>query len=139
MGIRREVAVALAALGTLTAGATVAAATAWAAPPLHVEMSEVQCRSADLDFASAAPKTGADNADRGGNVATVRMTFRSATKDSQPVAYSVTVDGKQRASGSVSGGGKSTSGFSISNGKSSRLVVTSGSTVVLDRTVAGRC
>lgn len=119
MGIRRKAAVVLAALGTLTAGASVAVATAWAAPPLHVEMSDVKCYS--------------------GAVPMVLMTFRSATNDSERISYSVTVDGEQRASGAVSGGGRSINGVTLDNGTSSRVVVTTGSTVVLDRVITGNC
>ncbi|MBB5154899.1 hypothetical protein [Saccharopolyspora phatthalungensis] len=138
MGIRREAAVVLAALGTLTVSASVVAATAWAGPPLHVEMGKVECHtSADLLSRIGLPKSLADKADNGAPAAMVPMTFRSA--DGQRVSYSVTVDGKQRASGSVSGGGQSINSVTIDGGKSSRLVVTTGPTVLVDRMVAGRC
>ncbi|MEV0705526.1 hypothetical protein AB0I53_47500 [Saccharopolyspora sp. NPDC050389] len=139
MGIRRETAVVLAALGTLTAGASVAAATAWAAgPPLTVEVGEARClHAADLPFVAAVPKIAAGQENSA--MTTVRLTVRSATNDSKTHAYTVTVDGDQRASGSVSGGGMSINSVSIANGKSSRLVITTGPTVVLDRPITGRC
>lgn len=136
MEIRRKTAVALAALGILAAGASVAAATAWAGPPLQVEVGETRClRTADLPFVPQALKDAAEQE----NLATVRMTFRSATKDSKTIAYSVAVDGNVRASGSISGGGVSTQSVGVANNRSSRLVVTTGPAVVLDRTVTGRC
>ncbi|MEV5540763.1 hypothetical protein AB0L13_28330 [Saccharopolyspora shandongensis] len=139
MGIRRETAVVLAALGTLAAGASVAAATAWAAgPPLTVEVGEARClRAADLPVVAAVPKIAAALEDSASD--TVRLTVRSATKDNQKHAYVVTVDGEQRASGSVSGGGMSINSVSIADGKSSRVVVATGPTVVFDQTIAGRC
>ncbi|MEV6230442.1 hypothetical protein AB0L88_21545 [Saccharopolyspora shandongensis] len=139
MGIRRETAVVLAALGTLAAGASVAAATAWAAgPPLTVEAGEARClRAADLPVVAAVPKIAAALEDSASG--TVRLTVRSATKDNEEHAYVVTVDGEQRASGSVSGGGMSINSVSIADGKSSRVVVTTGPTVVFDQTIAGRC
>ncbi|MEU5848239.1 hypothetical protein [Saccharopolyspora shandongensis] len=139
MGIRRETAVVLAALGTLAAGASVAAATAWAAgSPLTIEVGEARCLHAtDLPVVSAAPKIAAALEDSAS--ATVRLTVRSATKDNQKHAYVVTVDGEHRASGSVSGGGMSINSVSIANDKSSRVVVATGPTVVFDQTIAGRC
>ncbi|MEV0053893.1 hypothetical protein AB0H34_25755 [Saccharopolyspora shandongensis] len=142
MGIRRETAVVLAALGTLAAGASVAAATAWAAwaagPPLTVEVGEARClRAADLPVVAAVPKIAAALEDSASD--TVRLTVRSATKDNQKHAYVVTVDGEQRASGSVSGGGMSINSVSVADGKSSRVVVATGPTVVFDQTIAGRC
>ncbi|MGW5642736.1 hypothetical protein ACWEV3_29420 [Saccharopolyspora sp. NPDC003752] len=138
MGIRRETAVVLAALGTLTAGASVVAATAWAAgPPLTVEVGESRClHAADLPFLAAALKTAGQEDSAS---ATVRLTVRSATNDGQQHPYVVTVDGEQRASGSVSGNGMSINSVGIANGKSSRVVVATGPTVIFDRTIAGRC
>ncbi|GAA0525780.1 hypothetical protein GCM10011581_14070 [Saccharopolyspora subtropica] len=135
MGIRRDVTVALAALGTLAGGAA-ATATAWANPPLHVEMSQVRCFDpAKFDLTAWLPK--------GIRIApqpTVLVTVRSSTGDARPIAYSVTVDGQHRASGSVSGGGISANGVTVANGRASRIVVTtSDKVVVLDRVVTGRC
>ncbi|MFI0467867.1 hypothetical protein ACH347_27625 [Saccharopolyspora sp. 5N102] len=139
MGIRRETAVVLAALGTLTAGASVVAATAWAAgPPLTVEVGEARClHAADLPFVAAVPKIAAMQEVSASS--TVRLTVRSATNDGQKHSYVVTVDGEQRASGSVSGNGMSINSVSIANGKNSRVVVATGPTVIFDRTIAGRC
>ncbi|MGW3468932.1 hypothetical protein ACWDKQ_10785 [Saccharopolyspora sp. NPDC000995] len=136
MEIRRKTAVVLAALGTLTTGASVAAATAWAGPPLHVEVGEAQClRTADLPIIGKVLKDAAVQQ----NLTTVRLAFRSATNDRQTVAYSVAVDGNVRASGSVSGGGVSINSVTVANNGSSRLVVTTGPTVVVDRTITGHC
>ncbi|QIZ34684.1 hypothetical protein [Saccharopolyspora sp. ASAGF58] len=136
MEIRSKTAVVLAALGTLTAGASVAAATAWAGPPLHVEVGEARClRTADLPIVGKFLKDAVGQED----LTTVRLTFRSATNARQAVSYSVAVDGNVRASGSVSGGGVSINSVTVANNGSSRLIVTTGPTVVIDRTITGHC
>ncbi|MGW1676971.1 hypothetical protein [Saccharopolyspora sp. NPDC002376] len=130
MGIRREAAVLLAALGTLAAGSSVVAATAWAAPPLNVEVNEAQCLHADVPLIPAPVK---------GTYPMVTLTMRSTAKENERTDYSVTVNGTERAAGTLSGGGTAVNGISVDNGKASRLLVTSGKSIVVDRMVTGRC
>lgn len=140
MGIRRSTAVVLAALGTLTAGASTFAATAWAEPPLRVEAGAPQCVNKDALHLLPVPAGLKPVVDQGvGNSSTVMLTFHGASKDGRAVPYSVTVDGEQRASGSVGGGGKAINGVTLTNDKSSRVVVTSGPEVIFDRMITGHC
>ena len=140
MGIRRSTAVVLAALGTLTAGASVVAATSWAEPPLRVEASAPQCVNKDALHGLPVPAGMEPLVDQGlENSYTVMLTFQNASKDGRAVPYSVTVDGEQRASGSVSGDGKAANGVTLTNAKSSRVVATSGPEVVFDRMITGHC
>ncbi|GAA4620370.1 hypothetical protein [Saccharopolyspora hordei] len=135
MGIRRGTAVSLAALGALAAGSSVVAATAWAAPPLQVEVGQVQCLRIDLPFISKLVEPAVLQHAQ----PTVQLTMSSTAKDGQEVGYSVTVNGTQRASGSVTGEGPSINVISLDRGVDSRLVVTSGDAVVVDRVLPGRC
>ncbi|KAA5833589.1 hypothetical protein ABT337_16675 [Saccharopolyspora hirsuta] len=132
MGIRREAAVLLAALGALAAST----ATAWAAaPPLHVEVGEIKCVKLDSPLIPENLKPAAMHQ----TYPTVQLTMRSTAKDDQRVGYAVTVDGTVRAAGEVTGSATSSSAISIDNNKASRLVVTSGGAVVVDRILTGRC
>ncbi|MER7014099.1 hypothetical protein ABT324_21980 [Saccharopolyspora sp. NPDC000359] len=132
MGIRREAAVLLAALGTLAAGT----ATAWAAaPPLHVEVGQVKCVHLDSPLIPEQLKPAAMHQDH----PLVQLTVRSTAKDGERVDYAVTVDGTMRAAGAVTGSSTSSSAISIDNHKASRLVVTSGGAVVVDKVLTGRC
>lgn len=131
MGIRREAAVLLAALGTLAAGGSAVAATAWAAgPPLHVEVGQVQCLRLDSPLIPAHLRQ---------TYPTVELTMHSTARGDERVGYSVTVDGTERAAGAVTGSGTSVNAISIDNGRDSRLVITSGGAVVVDRMMTGRC
>ncbi|MCI2416080.1 hypothetical protein MOQ72_01470 [Saccharopolyspora sp. K220] len=120
--------------------AATALGNAAAGPPLHVEVSEAKCfRPGDLHRTVAGADLFPGKLGDRAAIATVQLTFRSATRDGQKADFTVTVDGEQRSSGSVSGGGKSVNSVTIASDKDSRIVVTSGSTVVLDTMVAGRC
>ncbi|MDA3625865.1 hypothetical protein [Saccharopolyspora oryzae] len=130
MGIRREAAVLLAALGTLAAGSSVVAATAWAGPPLNVEVGEAQCLHADSPLIPAPLK---------GAYPMVTLKMSSTAKENERTDYSVAVNGTERAFGTVAGGGTAVNSISVDNGKPSRVVVTSGKSIVLDRMVTGRC
>ncbi|MDA3647692.1 hypothetical protein LZ318_36675 [Saccharopolyspora indica] len=131
MGIRREAAVLLAALGALTAGGSAFAATTGpVGPPLHVEVGQVQCLRLDSPLIPEHLRQ---------TYPTVELKMHSTARDDQRVGYSVAVDGTERAAGEVTGSGTSVNAISIDNGRDSRLVVTSGGAVVVDRVLTGRC
>ncbi|RKT85271.1 hypothetical protein SAMN05421805_115152 [Saccharopolyspora antimicrobica] len=131
MGIHREAAVFLAALGALAAsGPAFAAPAGPAGPPLRVEVGQVQCLRLDSPIIPAHLRQ---------TYPTVELRMRSTARDDQRVGYSVAVDGTERAAGEVAGSGTSVNAISIDNGRDSRLVVTSGGAVVVDRVLTGRC
>lgn len=143
MPIRRWTSAVVAMAGALT-GVSIAA-SAWAggaSPPLlHVTVGPVQCH--DLSFLTEAVPGAKDILASDGtdtkHVATVGLTFQSTANDGRSVPYVVTIDGQRKASGSVSGGGRTINSFTIPNGTTARLVVTSDRTVIADQPITARC
>lgn len=132
MRLRRVVAATAATVATLLIAPISQASTA---PPLHVEMGDVECQ--DM---SQLPAMVAQHFDAGpdGRLPHVRITVRGTEQDNG-APYTITVDGTTKGQGYVGARGVVITGVTLTDSSPAHIVVRSNDTVLAERTVTAPC
>jgi hypothetical protein len=104
---------------------------------MNVSMGEVQCKDYS-QFVATYPLTSGLFGNDPSRVPTVHFDMQ-ASQASPSTPYTITVNGQDRVTGSISSGGRLATDVVLTNNQPSRVMLHTGYRTMVDRTITPRC